>query len=125
MRTRTGPPDPDPDDRASPGSSRPSLLCLPFGLSVIEFAASRRSSSSGLLEQVASTAGGYPYLTVNAYNPWALVPGDTGNSLANAGLWVCDFAGDAPSSAAPGSAVFGGIPAVADRDRPPAGVDRR
>ena len=74
------------------------LLCLPFGLSVIELSSQPPFLQSGLLQQVALTAGGYPYLTVNAYNPWALVPGDAGTSLATAGTWVCDFAGT-PSNA--------------------------
>ena len=38
------------------------ILSAPFGMSVI-----------GLTEQIGKTAAGYPYLTVNAYNPWALV----------------------------------------------------
>ena len=66
------------------------LLCLPFGLSVIEFSSTAPYVSSGLLSQIFATASGYPFLTVNAFNPWALVAGDTGSSLANAGVWVCD-----------------------------------
>ncbi len=88
------------------------LLCLPFGLSVVELSSQAPFVQSGLLQQVVLTAGGYPYLAVNAYNLWAIVPGDTGNSLASAGTWVCDFAGDAQKCGA-GSAVFGGVPAVA------------
>jgi hypothetical protein len=95
------------------------ILCLPFGLSVIEFSAEAPFIRSGLLHQVALAAGGYPYLTVNAYNPWALVQSDLGLSLANASQWVCDFAGASSGSTAGthhcafGSAVIGGIPAVA------------
>ena len=87
------------------------LLCLPFGLSVIEFSSTAPFLKSGLLSQVFATASGYPYLTVNAFNPWALIPGDTGNSLANSGLWVCDgpWGADACGS---GVASFGPIPAV-------------
>ena len=66
------------------------LLCLPFGLSVLEFSSQAPYLKSGLLAQIFATASGYPYLTVNAFNPWALIAGDTGYSLANAGLWVCD-----------------------------------
>ncbi|HEU4671908.1 MAG TPA: phospholipid carrier-dependent glycosyltransferase, partial [Candidatus Limnocylindrales bacterium] len=33
--------------------------------------------------------GGYPWLTVNAYNPWALVSHD-GAGLAASGQWLCD-----------------------------------
>ena len=31
---------------------------------------------SGLIEQIFKTAGGYPYVSVNAYNPWALAEVD-------------------------------------------------
>ena len=37
-------------------------LSVPFGLSF-----------PGLIAQVFKTAAGYPYLSVNAFNPWALV----------------------------------------------------
>ena len=88
------------------------LMCLPFGLSVVEFAGSPPRLTSGLLDQILSTASGYPYVTVNAYNPWALVLGDTGNSLANSGLWVCDGAWGAQKCGS-GVALFGTVPAVA------------
>ena len=87
-------------------------LCLPFGLSVIQASSQPPYISSGLLKQVGVAAGGYPYLTVNAYNPWALVPSELGQSLANAGQWVCDYAG-ARRDCGAGTAVFGPIPAVA------------
>jgi hypothetical protein len=54
------------------------LLALPFGLSL-----------PGLVGQIFSTAAGYPYVSVNAYNPWALVSLD-GNGIAANRLWVCD-----------------------------------
>ena len=88
------------------------IVCLPFGLSVVEFSSKAPFISSGLLQQVGVAAGGYPYLTVNAYNPWALVPSNLGQSLATAGTWICDYAGAAKDCGA-GVAVFGGIPAVA------------
>ena len=87
------------------------VLSLPFGLSVIELTGQPPYLASGLLKQVAVAAGGYPYLTVNAYNPWAVVAGDLGHSLANAGLWVCDYAGTAQDCAS-GTSMFGPIPAV-------------
>ena len=87
------------------------LLCLPFGLSVLEFSSEAPYVTSGLLSQIFATASGYPYLTVNAFNPWALVLGDSGNSLANSGLWVWDGPWG-PASEGAGSAAFGPIPAV-------------
>jgi hypothetical protein len=54
------------------------IVSAPFGLSIFD-----------LLHQVAETAGGYTYLTVNAYNPWALVE-QNGNGLAATGAWICD-----------------------------------
>ena len=75
------------------------IVPLPFGLSPV-----------GLVEQLLSTGGGYPYLTVNAYNPWALVVGDAGYSLANAGQWVCDVALEGICGA--GTSLFMGIPSI-------------
>ena len=68
--------------------------------------------SSGLLEQIAKAAGGYPYLTVNAYNLWAIVPGDTGNSLATSSAWICDFVGSVRAVRLPAAQRSAGIPAV-------------
>ncbi|MEO8438469.1 MAG: hypothetical protein ABI562_08400, partial [Chloroflexota bacterium] len=87
------------------------LLCLPFGLSVIEFSSKAPYVGSGLLAQVFATASGYPYLSVNAFNPWAVILGDTGYSLANSGVWVCDGPWDAATCGS-GVATFGPIPAV-------------
>ncbi len=73
------------------------VLCAPFGLSVID-----------LLVQVGKTAGGYPYITVNAYNPWALVE-LAGNGLAKSGVWLPDIA----TTTAQGTPVTVlGVPAV-------------
>ena len=73
------------------------VLCLPFGLSL-----------GGLLELVAKAAGGYPYITVNAYNPWALLSQD-GNGLAANGTWLRDAAGATADQVA---TLVGGLPAV-------------
>jgi Gpi18-like mannosyltransferase len=58
-------------------------LSIPFGLSL-----------PGLIAQVFKTAAGYPYLSVNAFNPWALVIQGTGDggerSIALNRSWVCD-----------------------------------
>ncbi len=54
-------------------------LAWPFGLSF-----------PGLVEQIFKTAGGYPYLSVNAWNPWALVTFD-GSGIATNSAWVCDM----------------------------------
>ncbi len=87
------------------------LICLPFGLSVLEISATAPYLRSGLLTQIFATASGYPYVTVNAFNPWALVAGDRGYSLANSGQWICDgpWGADACGS---GVAYFGSVPAV-------------
>ncbi len=78
---------------------------------MIEFSSEAPYVTSGLLSQIFATASGYPYLTVNAFNPWALVLGDSGNSLANSGLWVWDGPWG-PAAEGAGSAAFGPIPAV-------------
>ena len=88
------------------------LLCYPFGLSVLEFKSTAPYFSSGLLSQIFATASGYPYLTVNAFNPWALVAGDTGNTLANSGLWVCDGPWTVIEGCQSGVASIAGIPPV-------------
>ncbi len=74
------------------------LVCLPFGITIV-----------GLLQQIVQTAGGYPYVTVNAYNPWALVTMD-GAGLAASGTWIRD-APNPENAADPFFAVLG-IPAV-------------
>ena len=71
-------------------------LSLPFGLSM-----------PGLIEQIFKTAGGYPYLSVNAWNPWALVTFD-GNGIAANSAWVCDMMAPACGRAL----SVGAIPAV-------------
>jgi Gpi18-like mannosyltransferase len=59
------------------------VLSWPFGLSL-----------PGLAAQVVKAAAGYPYLTVNAFNPWALVIQESADgrqdSLANNRAWLCD-----------------------------------
>jgi Gpi18-like mannosyltransferase len=81
-------------------------ISSPFGLWVIAPAASFPFVDSPLLGQIFSTAAGYPYLTVNAYNLWALVDVG-GSSLAANGLWI----NDAPIEGQAFAAVLG-IPAV-------------
>jgi len=88
------------------------VISFPFGLSVLEFTPTAPFVRSGLLEQVVIAGGGYPYLTVNAHNIWALVSGDTGNSLANAGVWVCDAVQPVVDRCGAGTAMFGPVPAV-------------
>jgi dolichyl-phosphate-mannose--protein O-mannosyl transferase len=54
-------------------------LLAPFGLTPV-----------GYVELMASTAGGYPYLSVNAYNPWALIGAGGDPSLASGRVWSSD-----------------------------------
>ena len=62
-----------------------------------------------LARKIVTTAAQYSYLTVNAYNPWALLSKD-GNGVAASGTWVLD----APNSQYPdqGWFTFGPLPAV-------------
>ena len=73
------------------------LVCLPFGMTVLD-----------LFRQVARAATGYPFLTVNAYNPWALISRG-GSGLAANGLWIRDVSGPAPDDV---GYAFGPLPAV-------------
>jgi 4-amino-4-deoxy-L-arabinose transferase-like glycosyltransferase len=70
------------------------VLAAPFKLSIID-----------LVRQVGVAAGGYPYLTVNAYNLWALVEHD-GASLASNYGFQCDAIASAGSCADPTAAVL-------------------
>ena len=81
------------------GLATAQLLCLPFGLTIV-----------GLLRQILDTAAGYPWLTVNAFNPWALVTQD-GAGLAQSGTWIRDVTMPGADGGA-GFLVFG-IPAIA------------
>jgi 4-amino-4-deoxy-L-arabinose transferase-like glycosyltransferase len=81
------------------GLATAQLLCLPFGLTIV-----------GLLRQILDTAAGYPWLTVNAFNPWALVT-QGGSGLAQSGTWIRDVT-QAGADGGPGFLVFG-IPAIA------------
>jgi Gpi18-like mannosyltransferase len=56
------------------------VVIVPFRLDVV-----------GLVRLVLTTAGEYHYLTVNAYNGWALVADPGGVSLARAGTWSDDL----------------------------------
>jgi hypothetical protein len=78
-------------------------LSWPFGLDL-----------AGLIDQVFKTAGGYPYVTVNAYNPWALVE-RAGVGLAASGQWLCDAVTGTGANAPcpPGSQLqVAGLPAL-------------
>ncbi len=88
------------------------VLCAPFGLSLVEIR--EGGLRSGLVEQIFSTASGYPYVSVNGYNAWALAELD-GTGIAKNGGWICDAVNANP---VPGGPVcdtafqIGPIPAV-------------
>jgi predicted membrane-bound dolichyl-phosphate-mannose-protein mannosyltransferase len=90
------------------------LLCFPFGLSVLEPGRPGEVFHSGLVEQVFKTAGGYPYASVNAYNPWALAEIDGNGVAANSG-WACDTVilnATAGNPSCPEAVMIGPFPAV-------------
>ncbi|MEA2520213.1 MAG: hypothetical protein QOF49_2293 [Chloroflexota bacterium] len=90
------------------------VLCFPFGLSVLEPGRTGEVFHSGLIEQVFKTAGGYPYASVNAYNPWALAEVG-GNGVAVNSGWACDtvIANPAPGAVeCPAAVMVGPLPAV-------------
>ena len=70
-----------------PDRGRPVLPVRPVGAS--SPAATASSFRSGLIEQIFKTAGGYPYASVNAYNPWALASARRDRRRRNSG-WACD-----------------------------------
>ncbi|MFO1539100.1 MAG: phospholipid carrier-dependent glycosyltransferase, partial [Chloroflexota bacterium] len=55
------------------------VIALPFGLGPVEY-----------LQLMSETAGGYAYLSVNAYNPWALIGAGGTTPLAFAYAWSPD-----------------------------------
>ncbi len=81
------------------GLATAQAVCLPFGITV-----------SQLAMQIVKTAGGYPYATVNAYNPWALVTQEPGGGLAQYGTWIRDVFD--PTNAGATYLSIAGIPAV-------------
>lgn len=83
------------------------VVSAPFGLSVVSFTAVAPFVDSALVRQILSTAATYPFVTVNAYNAWALFPVN-GSSMASNGAWIPD----APIPDAASWAAIGGVPAV-------------
>ena len=83
------------------------VLAAPFGLSVVTISTSAPFLDSSLLRLVFSTAATYSYVTVNAYNLWALFPLD-GQSMASNGGWIYD----APVPDATAWATIGPFPAA-------------
>jgi predicted membrane-bound dolichyl-phosphate-mannose-protein mannosyltransferase len=84
------------------------VLSAPFGISVISFSGTAPFVDSSLVRLILSTASTYSYVTVNAYNLWALFPVD-GQSLATNGAWIFD----APAADATTWASIGPFPAAA------------
>ncbi|HUR15986.1 MAG TPA: hypothetical protein VMZ33_01760, partial [Candidatus Limnocylindrales bacterium] len=52
------------------------VVITPFSLSI-----------PGFVEQMAKTAGGYQFLSVNGYNPWAMIGSDGNQGIAWGGAW--------------------------------------
>ena len=61
------------------GAATIALAALPFGLTLPD-----------VLAKIAEAAGGYPYLSVNAWNPWALIFVG-GRAVVNASGWASDI----------------------------------
>ena len=72
------------------GTAVVSLVAFPFGLTVVD-----------VIGKVGEAAGNYPHLSVNAWNPWALVSTEGSGLLLNGG-WGSDLA----------PLIAGGPPAV-------------
>lgn len=61
------------------GAATVAITALPFGLTLPD-----------VLAKVAEAAGGYPYLSVNAWNPWALIE-IGGRAVVDATGWASDI----------------------------------
>ena len=73
---------------------------------MVSFSGTAPFVDSSLVRLVLSTAATYPYVTVNAYNAWALFPVD-GASMATGAGWIAD----APIADATSWASIAGVPA--------------
>jgi hypothetical protein len=63
-----------------------------------------------IVTHLASTFGEYPYLTLNAYNPWALLA-DNGNAMNTTKAWLPDVPWSVESTGASGPGyVIGPFP---------------
>jgi predicted membrane-bound dolichyl-phosphate-mannose-protein mannosyltransferase len=82
------------------------VLAAPFGLSLVSFTSTAPYIGSSLLRLFFSTASTYSYITVNAYNMWALFPVNGGSMATNSG-WIHD----APVPDATTWASIGPLPA--------------
>ena len=65
------------------------VMAAPFGLSLVTFTSTAPYIGSSLLRLIFSTASTYSYVTVNAYNLWALFPVNGGSMASNSG-WIHD-----------------------------------
>jgi hypothetical protein len=82
------------------------VVALPFGMGV-----------TGYLEMMANTAAGYQYLSVNAFNPWALIGADGAQSIAASSMiggyqWSSDtvpLAGPLPGVVIGGALLIAGF----------------
>jgi len=61
------------------GAATVAVAALPFGLNLID-----------VVEKVVNAASSYPYLSVNAWNPWALIATE-GKGLTSGGTWGSDL----------------------------------
>lgn len=82
------------------GAATIALAALPFGLTLPD-----------VLAKVAEAAGGYPYLSVNAWNPWALIEVG-GRAVVDATGWASDI-DPLPLIGIPGVAIGSAAIAVA------------
>jgi Gpi18-like mannosyltransferase len=87
-------PPPDPDNRTGwelrkRGAVRIFSTALAGLVTAMVISLPFRLSLPGLIRQIGIAAGGYPYLTLNAFNPWALVSRG-GAGIAIDGRWICD-----------------------------------
>jgi predicted membrane-bound dolichyl-phosphate-mannose-protein mannosyltransferase len=64
------------------------VLLWPFSLGLIgDLSNSGAAVPTGYIQLILKTAGGYAYLSVNAYNPWALFGSNGSQGLAGGGPW--------------------------------------
>ena len=72
------------------GYGTPNEFAISIGLAAATLVGFSAMVFDSIVTHLVSTFGEYPYLTLNAYNPWALVSDAAGNAMASGLNWIQD-----------------------------------
>ena len=85
-----------------PGLQRQLRLPIALGFAVISAVVFAGMAFDSIASHIINTFGEYPYLTLNAYNPWVLAATSTGESMARTLSWIHDAPWLDSNSSGPG-----------------------